>query len=159
MKKYWKYEVFPLFLDFIKDCTFASLEDTDLIAILENITKLSVEEFLFPKMALTYSYDPAIDPGDELPFGYYWDNNVGQAELRVLFSIMKVYWVEMQLHNKQNFLNPFYDSDIKGYSPANMLKTITEVYVVAQTTARKAAFSYSRRDKDGRPSLGDIHDS
>lgn len=158
MKKYWKYEVFPLFLDFIKDCTFASLDDQNITAILNHIARLAIEEFLFPKVSLEYGYDGSIDANDNEPYGYYWLENVGMAELRVLLALMKVYWVEMQLHNKQNFLNPFYDKEIKGYSPANMLKAITEVYTEAQDTARKAAFSYSRK-KDGKPSLGDIHDN
>lgn len=157
MKKYWKYEIMPVFLDSVKDCTFLKMDDVDLAAVLVGIIKMSIEDFLFPKVPLTYEYDSMTDPLDHEPFGYYFTEEVTTAEIKVIIAWMRVYWVQMQLNNADNFSNPLFDKDIKGYSPAMMLKTIESVYNTTYKAAQTATFNYSRKSKGGAPALGEIH--
>lgn len=160
MRKYWKYQLMPIFLDSVKDCTFVELDNIDLTKVLEGIIKLSIEDFLFPKVSLKYAYDESTDPLDEEEYGYYFiDESVDFAEFKVIIAWMKVYWVQMQLNNKANFQNPLFDKDIKGYSPAAMLKTIESVFITTKEEAKSATSKYSRKNEEGEPSWGKIHGS
>jgi hypothetical protein len=85
MNKYWKYELFPGFLDDVTDCTFVNMEDVDLTSILNHITKLAIEDFLYPRVSLAYSEDTSLDPLDSAPYGYYFtDERIGVAEYKVI---------------------------------------------------------------------------
>ena len=92
MNKYWKYELFPQFLDSIRDCTFVAMEDVDIMATLNNITMSAINDFLFPKCSLDYLYDKTRDRIDSLDYGYYFtDEKIGSAEYHVILAYMKVY--------------------------------------------------------------------
>lgn len=98
MNKYWKYELFPQFLDSIRDCTFVAMEDVDLLNTLNELTKMALNDFLFPKCSLEYEYDKSRDREDGLEYGYYFiDEKIGNAEMAVILAFMKVYWVKQQI--------------------------------------------------------------
>lgn len=85
MNKYWKYVLFPGFLDDVTDCTFVNMEDIDITSVLNHITKLAIEDFLFPKVSLEYAEDTTYDPLDSAPYGYYFkDSEIDVAEYKVI---------------------------------------------------------------------------
>lgn len=158
MNKYWKYVLFPRFLDDIRDCTYTNMEDEDLTAVLNNIVKAAIQEFTFCKYSLAYEEDTQYDALDNTAYGYYFtDDNIGEAEYYVLLTIMKVYWVKTQITWDANFKNPFYDKDIKGFSPANMLTAMRGLLQQFKDDSAKAKFDYNRKTKDGKVAWGQIN--
>lgn len=158
MNKYWKYELFPKFLESIRDCTFVAMEDIDLSNTLNEITRMALNDFLFPKCGLEYEYDSTRDREDQLDYGYYFtDPNIGDAEFHVIISFMKVYWVRAQITWDNNFKNPFFDKDIKGYSPANMLNAMNKTLDTFLRDAEQARFNYNRKTDKGQVTWGIIN--
>lgn len=164
-----------MFLDSVKDCNYINLDDANLTEVLNGIAQLSIEDFLFPKIKLTYTYDgdddtddiateaiigvpPALDvPATYSPLGYCFDKEIGIAELKVIIAFMKKYWVSYQITYSKNFENPFFDKEIKMYSPANLLKVMSDTLVIFTRAAEQARFDYGRVDKDGKPVWGSIN--
>lgn len=158
MNKYWKYTLFNIFLQDVKDCTFSNYEDEDLYDILNSLVKRALQDFLFPKVSLAYAEDTSYDPLDNSAYGYYFtDPDIGDAEYKVILAFMKKHWVSAQITWDNNFKNPFFDKDIKGYSPANMLKALHETLDVYTKEAEKARFDYSRIDRTGKIKWGQIN--
>lgn len=158
MNKYWKYVIFPTFLDSIRDCTYVNMDDIDLTEVLNTIVKSAIEDFLFPKYSLEYAEDTSRDPLDSEEYGFYFlDENVGEAEFKVIISFMKVHWIKAQITWDNNFKNPFFDKDIKGYSPANMLTAMYKTLETFEKAAEKERFNYNRKTKDGRITWGVIN--
>lgn len=158
MNKYWKYVLFPGFLDDITDCTFVNMEDIDLTSVLNHITKLAIEDFLFPRVSLGYAEDSTYDPLDSAPYGYYFqDNEIDTAEYKVIWAFMKYYWMQTQITMDVNFRNPFFDASIKGYSPANMLSAMKGMLQQFLSAATKARFDYGRTDDAGKARWGKIN--
>lgn len=92
MNKYWKYVIFPTFLDNIRDCTYVEMEDVDITNTLNNILKTAIQDFYFPKCSLAFAEDTSRDPLDGEEYGYYFtDGNIGDAEYKVLLAYMKMY--------------------------------------------------------------------
>jgi hypothetical protein len=74
------------------------MDDIDLTEVLTAITKSSIEDFLFPKCSLEYAEDESRDPLDSEAYGFYFiDENVGEAEYKVIVSFMKVHWIKAQI--------------------------------------------------------------
>lgn len=158
MNKYWKYELFPQFLDSIRDCTFVAMEDVDLNVTLNNIVIMALNDFLFPKCSLAYEYDATRDRTDSLDYGYYFvDENIGIAEYHVIIAFMKVYWMKAQITWDGNFKNPFFDKDIKGFSPAAMLTSMNKMLEAFIKDAEKARFNYNRVNSKGKIAWGQIN--
>jgi hypothetical protein len=158
MNKYWKYTIFPVFLEDVKDCTFEKYESEDLYDILNNLTKRALQDFHFPKVSLAFSEDTTIDSVDGYEYGYYFtDNNISDAEYKVIIAFMKKYWVSAQITWDGNFKNPFFDKDIKGYSPANMLSALKEMLNTFTKEAEQARFDYGRVLGDGSATWGKIN--
>lgn len=158
MNNYWKYILFPGFLDDVTDCTFLNMEELDLTEVLNHITKQAIEDFLFPKVSLEYAISDEYDPLDGATYGYYFtDPNIGPAEFKVIWAFMKVYWVQTQITMDVNFRNPFFDSTIKGFSPANMLNAMKETLNTLVKEAEKARFNYGRKDATGKVRWGQIN--
>jgi hypothetical protein len=68
------------------------MEDVDLLNTLNELTKMALNDFLFPKCSLDYEYDKSRDREDGLEYGYYFvDENIGNAEMSVILAFMKVY--------------------------------------------------------------------
>lgn len=158
MNKYWKYELFPQFLDSIRDCTFVAMEDIDLNTTLNEITKAAINDFLFPKCKLDFEYDSNRDRVDGLDYGYYFiDEAIGLSELNVILAFMKVHWVKAQITWDNNFKNPFFDKDIKGFSPANMLNAMNKMLDTFIKDAEKIRFNYNRKNKKGQIQWGQVN--
>ena len=158
MDKLWKYTLFPIFLDSITDCTYVNMDEVDLRETLNNITKSAIQDFLFPKCSLAYAENTQRDPVDSDIYGYYFtDENVGEAEYKVLVSFMKVHWVKAQITWDNNFKNPTFDKNIKGYSPANMLNAMRNTLEMFEKAARQERFNYNRINKNGKIAWGVIN--
>lgn len=158
MNNYWKYLIFPVFLDSIRDCTYVNMDEIDLSEVLNSIVKSSIEDFLFPKCSLEYAIDESRDPLDGDIYGYYFlDETFSEAELKVIISFMKVHWMEAQITWDNNFKNPFFDKDIKGYSPANMLTAMYKTLETFRKKAEKERFNYNRITKDNRIAWGTVN--
>ena len=127
------------------------MDDIDLTEVLNTIVRSAIEDFLFPKYSLEYAEDTSRDPLDSEEYGFYFlDENVGEAEYKVIISFMKVHWIKAQITWDNNFKNPFFDKDIKGYSPANMLTAMYKTLETFEKAAKQERFNYNRKTKDGR---------
>ena len=158
MNKYWKYVLFPTFLDEVRDCTYQDYEPEDLYEILNSLVKRAINDFLFPKVSLNYEEDTSNDPLDNIAYGYYFtDEEIGEPEYKVIMAFMKVYWMKAQITWDNNFKNPFFDKDIKGYSPANMLNAMEKTLAAFVKDAEKARFNYNRINKNGKVTWGTIN--
>lgn len=150
--------LFPVFLDSIRDCTYINMDDYDLTDVLSGLVKSSIEDFLFPKCSLEYAEDSKYDPLDGDTYGYYFtDENIGEAEYKVLIAFMKVHWVRNQISWDNNFKNPFFDANIKGYSPANMLTAMNKTLELFKKDAEQIRFNYNRMTKDKKIAWGNIN--
>lgn len=158
MNKYWKYAIFPRFLDSVKDCTYVNMDDVDLQETLNNILISAIQEFKFCKVSLAYELDDNYDSLDSGTYGYYFiDNSIGEPEYKVLLSIMRYYWVSAQITWDENFKNPFFDKDIKGYSPGNLLNAMRGILEQFRAQADRDLFNYNRINKEGRVAWGEIN--
>lgn len=158
MNKYWKYAIFPRFLDSVKDCTYVNMDDVDLQETLNNILISAIQEFKFCKVSLAYELDDSYDSLDSGTYGYYFtDNSIGEPEYKVLLSIMRYYWVSAQITWDENFKNPFFDKDIKGYSPGNLLNAMRGILEQFRAQADRDLFNYNRINKEGRVAWGEIN--
>jgi len=137
------------------------MNDEDLTATLNGFAIAAINRFLFPKMPLTYEYEEAVDPLDNTPYGYYFvdqdDIPIGQPEYQVILAFMKCIWIENRITDNNNFNNPFFDKDIKGYSPANMLAAMKNMKESYEKSAEKIAFNYGRVNKDGKTVWGTLN--
>lgn len=134
------------------------MDDVDLATTLNEITRMALNDFIFPKCSLDYDYDSSRDREDGLDYGYYFvDETISNAEYHVIIAFMKVYWVKAQITWDNNFKNPFFDKDIKGYSPANMLNAMTKTLENFIQEAEKARYNYNRVDKKGRIAWGQVN--
>lgn len=158
MNKYWKYVLFPTFLDSIRDCTYINMDEYDLTDVLNNLIISSINDFLFPKCSLEYAEDSKFDPLDGDTYGYYFvDEEIGDAEYKVILAFMKVHWIQNQITWDSNFKNPFFDANIKGYSPANMLTAMQKTLTTFQEEAERVRFNYNRLDKKKQITWGTIN--
>ena len=150
--------LYPRFLDEIRDCTYESMDDADLTAVLNNITKTALQQFPFCKKSLEYAEDTSYDALDGETYGYYFtDETIDEPEYVVILALMKVQWISTQITWDVNFRNPFFDKDIKGYSPANMLNAMRGQLQLFQQAADKAKFDYNRINKAGKVAWGQIN--
>lgn len=158
MNKYWKYVLFPTFLDSIRDCTYINMDEYDLTDVLNNLIISSINDFLFPKCSLEYAEDSKFDPLDGDTYGYYFvDEEIGDAEYKVILAFMKVHWIQNQITWDNNFKNPFFDANIKGYSPANMLTAMQKTLTTFQEEAERVRFNYNRINKKKKITWGTIN--
>lgn len=158
MNKYWKYVLFPRFLDEVRDCSYVNMDDVDLQETLNNIVKSAIQDFKFCKVSLAYEEDNGYDVLDSGTYGYYFvDDSIGEAEYKVLLSIMKYYWVSAQITWDSNFKNPFFDKDIKGYSPGNLLTAMRGMLQEFRSEADRVKYDYNRITKDGKIAWGQVN--
>lgn len=157
--KYWKYILFEPFLDTIKDNTFMDMDDIDLTASLNNLTKSAISDFNFSRVDLGYAYDNTIDPLDSDCYGYYFIADVTDKEIQVLLNYMKVYWMSSQITITENFKNPVSDKDVNAFSPANMLNAMRNMLVEYRSKAQSARNNYYKINSKGRATWGDINGS
>lgn len=158
MNKYWKYILFPRFLDEVRDCSYVNMDDIDLQATLSNIVMNAIQDFKFCKVSLAYEEDEGYDALDGNTYGYYFtDTAIGEPEYKVLLSLMKYYWVSAQITWDNNFKNPFFDKDIKGYSPGNLLTAMRGLLQEYRQQADRDLFNYNRITKDGKIAWGQVN--
>lgn len=121
------------------------MDELDLNATLNNMVLDAIQQFPFCRVSLAYEEDTSYDPLDSLTYGYYFtDEAIGEDEYFVLLTIMKELWVKSQITWDMNFKNPFFDKDIKGYSPAAMLTSMRNMAEAFEKDSRKARFNYNR---------------
>ncbi len=119
----------------------------------------AVDDFKFPKIALTYGFNAEINPETQVPYGYYFVNqDVGQKEINVILARMKMYWVEFQISQERMFENNYYDRDIRLHSQGNVVDKLTKMLQEFTRKAERAEFDYGRVSPFGQPVLGEIND-
>ena len=159
---YWSYCLYPLFLSTLSSCTLASFTDQELQDELDHLALRAIAKFKFPKVDLSFGYDNEVEDTslsdvERKSKGYYFINNVGIKEIRVILSWMKVYWLEYQLSKERNYENLYADKDVKAFSSGNLINSIEKAYNTFTTAARKDEEDYSRVNADGRPAIGDVN--
>lgn len=162
MNNYWSNCLYPLFLSTLSSCTLAAFTDQELQDELDHLAILAISKFKFPKVDLSFEYDSTIE-NDSLPIeqqkakGYYFINDVGYKEIRVILSWMKVFWLEYQLSKERNYENLYADKDVKAFSSGNLISSIQKTYESFITFARKDEEDYGRVNSFGKPAIGDVN--
>ena len=151
-------EIYDQSLSTLKSCTYADLDEDDLKAELYNLLVRAIASFRFPKIPLTYRVEEIPNFQGMLYKQGTFVNDIRQEEINVLLAYMKKYWMEFQISQENRFLNPYYDSNVKGYSPGNILSQLKNTYEIFSEEAEQANYNYSRVDLSGRPALGLLND-
>lgn len=178
MSKQWEKVLYPPFLDTISGEYYSVISDNELRCELYHLACRAIAAFKFPKTPLTYEVNYTIHEQDvhgediERPFtkedeenGLEWDDahpyftndSITYREIEIVIAWMKVYWVENQISNADNFLDLYTDPNIKTYSRANALGKYRDLLKTFKFEARELENRYSRVNEEGRPALGDIN--
>lgn len=126
----------------------------------------AISAFKFPKISTAYETYFAhrnevgdiirTDDPEDIPHGEFVED-LTYAEIEVILGWMKVYWAEYQISNADNFEDMYTDANIKTYSRANAVEKNLKLLDNYYQRARELENRYSRINKSGRPSLGDIN--
>jgi hypothetical protein len=91
MSNYWEDVLYPQFLGAIDSCTLSELTNYEIQSEIDLLALKSVNDFKFPRVALTYLYNSDINPSTQSPYGYYFVNSITQKEFNVILARMKQY--------------------------------------------------------------------
>lgn len=153
--KYWDEILFPQMLQTIRGERYLCMTNKQIADELILLAKRAVNNFLFPKISLKYSFEN--QPTDEIyPQRYYFENdNVGDAEINVILAWMKVFWADFLISNADSFQNIFYDNNLQTYSPGTLLKNYLAAKEEWTLEARGLEDRYYRVSDDGAPAIAD----
>lgn len=146
-------EVHKQVLNTLRSNTFSELTDQEIDESLDMLLLRAIADFRFPQIPLTYT---KVNVDNEEVYAFTED--ITQREINVLLSLMKLYWLEYQLDNENNFEDLYYDRDVRTFSRANMMKTLNDRYRDAKRDVKIAQYNYSRVNTQGAPALGDINE-
>lgn len=156
-KNYWETDLFPQFLNSIVSITLSELSNFNIQYELNNLAKRAISSFKFPRVSLEYEFDSTENSETEVPYGYYFTEDVSQREINVIVARMKQFWIEFQISQERLFDNAYYDRDIRLHSPGNTIDKLIKMLTTFKKIADKAEFDYGRVDDRGRPSIGAIN--
>lgn len=170
--KYWDNILYPSFRATIRGEYYGIISQDDLDEECYNIACRAIAAFKFPKISTQYEtfYTIRNEETNELvevteedenfekaiPHGVFL-NDITYDEIEVILAWMKVFWCEHLLSSADNFDGIYTDSNIKTFSPANLVDKNTNLLKVYRENAREAETRYSRINSVRRPSLGDVN--
>lgn len=160
--KYWDTVLFPRFLATISGQKYLTMTDQQLYEELNNLALRATHKFKFPHVSLKHSFTVAtLCDDNEVVYSakryYFINDEVDEGEINVVLAWMKYYWYEMLISNSDNYQNLYFDSNIKTYSPGNLLNAFEKNKTTAFKEARETEMDYSRVNVDGDPSIGDVN--
>ena len=143
--KYWDEVLFPEVLRLIRGERYLVMSDRQIADELITLAKQAVNNFLFPNIALDYAYEE--DPESEVfPRRYYFVNDLTDRELAIIIAWMEYFWCKLIVSNADNFNNVYFDSNIKAFSPGNMLHNYRTMMYNYRDEARRLESRYYRAD-------------
>lgn len=152
IKKWYFHIIFDQFLTYTTSCTFAVLNNEEILQELEKFLMRAIGEFKFPQVSLDFTFD------EEAKEYYFIDENFSFKEINVLIAYMKKYFHEFLYSKEENFQQLYYDSDTKTFSQANMAKQLLEAYKVASNAAEETNRNYLKMDRKYKSRIGSVNE-
>lgn len=132
----------------------------------------AIAAFKFPKISLEYKTFYAnwnekenvleeLPSDDECDCGIphaYFTNEITYKEVEVIIGWMKVYWIETQISNADNFEEIYTDANIRTYSRANAIDKNIKMLAQFREQAKDLENRYSRVTSEGKPALGEVNE-
>lgn len=157
--KYWDEVLFPEVLMLIRGERYLTMSDRQIADELIVLAKQAINTFLFPRVELTYEYEED-DDNVTFPKRYYFLDDPTDAEYAILIAWMEYYWCKLIVSDADNFNNVYFDSNIKSFSPGNMLQNYRTMMYNYRDEARRLESRYYRKDDgDGAPGIGGTIDN
>lgn len=153
--QYWDEVLFPEVLTLISGERYLSMSDRAIADELIVLAKSAINTFLFPYIPLDYDYEDTDSPIQ--PRRYYFIGDVGDRELHIIIQWMNFYWCKKMVSNADNFQNVYFDTNIKSFSPGNILHNYRVLMENYRDEARRAESRYYRMgDYTGGAPIPDI---
>lgn len=121
-------------------------DDYDLLeADWEMLLRIAVQQFMFPKVSLSFSeeLDPQTGKIETL-----FENELTDGEKLVLATYMKHEWLKRSITNWKNIEQLYYDKDFKMSGKAAHLAALIDLDLVYEQECKKVANRYHRRKFD-----------
>jgi len=136
-------EVFGAFLARIEEDDWMREENNSVVlADMEQILKMAIFDFRFPRVGLGISTDE---------FGVsYFTNTLGNAEIQVLATLMKLHWLRRQVNTYRLIKQQYSTRDFEFSSQANHLDKLLKSLEFCERETRKTFDTYDR-SRDGSP--------
>lgn len=148
---YWDEVLFPEVLTVIRGERYLAMSDRQIADELITLAKQAINTFLFPYVALDYTYQE--DPESvAFPQRYYFINEVTDKEIQIIITWMCYYWCKLIVSSADNFNNVYFDSNIKSFSPGNVLHNYRMMMDQYRDEARRLESRYYRAT--ATPSIG-----
>lgn len=149
---YWDEVLFPEVLTTIRGERYLAMSDRQIADELITLAKQAINTFLFPYVSLEYSYQE--DPNNlAFPKRYYFvSDELTDRELGIIITWMQFYWCKLIVSNADNFNNVYFDSNIKSFSPGNVLHNYRALMEQYRDEARRLESRYYRGTPT--PSIG-----
>lgn len=144
--KYWDEVLFPEVLRLIRGERYLVMSDRQIADELITLAKQAVNNFLFPNIALDYDYEEDTE-SEVFPRRYYFVNDLTDRELAIIIAWMEYFWCKLIVSNADNFNNVYFDSNIKAFSPGNMLHNYRTMMYNYRDEARRLESRYYRADE------------
>ncbi len=148
--QYWDNVLFPEVLQTIRGERYLLMTDRQIYDELISLAKRAIAKFKFPNIELSYAFFPQDD--ESLPVRYYFEEDLGFAEINVIIAWMQFYWADFMVSNADNFQNIYFDNNIQSYSPGNVLHNYTVAKERYYNEAHRIESEYYRAGST--PSIG-----
>lgn len=157
--KYWDEVLYPSFLATIGGERYENITNEQLKNELNELTKRAISVFKFPKVKLNYILDEStVIQNITIERYAFVQDNVNYKEIAVLIAWMKFFWAENQISNSDNFVNLYFDANIRTFSPGNTIHNLVKFKESALKEAEILEYKYYQVDTNGNPTLGHITD-
>lgn len=141
--KYWDEVLFPDVLHIIRGERYLVMDDRQIADELITLAKQAINTFLFPNVSLEYAYEENPD-SLVFPKRYYFVGEPTDKEYAILIAWMNYYWCKLLVANADNFYNVYFDSNIKAFSPGNVLHNYRVMQENYRDEARRLESRYYR---------------
>lgn len=143
--KYWDEVLFPDVLRTIRGERYLIMSDRMIADELITLAKQAINNFLFPNVSLEYDYEED-DENLIFPRRYYFINDPTDKEFAIIIAWMHYYWCKLIVSSADNFNNIYFDSNIKSFSPGNVLHNYRVMQENYRDEARRLESRYYRAD-------------
>lgn len=143
--KYWDEVLFPDVLRLIRGERYLVMDERQIADELITLAKQAINNFLFPNVSLEYSYEED-KTSLVFPRRYYFINDPTDKEFAIIIAWMNYFWCKLIVANADNFNNIYFDSNIKSFSPGNVLHNYRLMQDTYRDEARRLESRYYRAD-------------
>lgn len=141
--KYWDEVLFPDVLRTIRGERYLVMSDRQIADELITLAKQAINGFLFPNVSLEYAYEEDVE-NMVFPKRYYFIDDPTDKEYAIIIAWMNYYWCKLIVANSDNFNNIYFDSNIKSFSPGNVLHNYRVMQEAYRDEARRLESRYYR---------------